>query len=88
MTLCIVTGYYIIWSTRKIQTQLKNAYIYIVMAHLHLRRRIRIPNSMATLYWAEYFTLHTRIPTPYFCTGQESESQSVPIPVSGNINEQ
>ena len=31
------------------------------------------------------FTLHTqtRIPTPYFCTGQESESESV----SNNVNE-
>ena len=29
----------------------------------------------------------TRIPTLYFCTGQESESDSVPESVSGNVNE-
>ena len=28
-----------------------------------------------------------QIPTPYFCTGQESESESVPESVSGNVNE-
>ena len=28
---------------------------------------------------------HTWISTPYFCTGQESKSESVPV--SGNINE-
>ena len=42
--------------------------------------RIQIPNLMATLYHAE--TVHiawtqTRIPTPYFFLGQESESESV-----------
>ena len=51
------------------------------MAHLHGQRRtqvetqIRIPNSMA------------RILTPYFCKDQESESESVPESVSGNVNE-
>ena len=29
----------------------------------------------------------TQIPTPYFCTGQESESKSVPESVSDNVNE-
>ena len=29
----------------------------------------------------------TWIPIPYFCTGQESESESVPQSVYGNINE-
>ena len=27
----------------------------------------------------------TQIPTPYFCTGQESESMSVPESISGNV---
>ena len=45
---------------------------------------------MATLYYAEYVLIAqtwTRIPTPYFCTGQESESESVPESVSDNVNE-
>ena len=29
----------------------------------------------------------TRIPTPYFCIGQESKSESVPESISGNVNE-
>ena len=36
------------------------------------------------------FTLHrlkTPIAIPYFCTGQETESESVPESVYGNINE-
>ena len=62
------------------------------MAHVHCRRRtraltwIRIPNPMATLYYAEHVHVaqtQTRIPTPYFCVGQESESESV----SGSVNE-
>ena len=35
------------------------------------------------------FTLHilgTRIPTPYFCIGQESESESVSVPESESSN--
>ena len=65
------------------------------MAHLHCRTRIwlptliRIPNQMATLLYAEHFTLHWlrfRSPTPYFCTGQESESQSVSESISSNVS--
>ena len=48
-------------------------------AHLHCRRRnlvrIRNPNPMATLYYAELVHIvhiGTRIPTSYFCIGQES----------------
>ena len=29
----------------------------------------------------------TWIPTPYFCVGQESESESIPESVSGSVNE-
>ena len=66
------------------------------MAHLHWRRRtrlqarVRIWNPMTTLYYAEHThatQTQTRIPTPYFCTGQESESESVPESISGNVNE-
>ena len=41
---------------------------------------------MATLYYAEHVHIaqtQTRIPTPCFCVGQESVSESV----SGNVNE-
>ena len=66
------------------------------MAHLHRRKRsrvqtwIQIPNPMATLYYPEHFTLHrlkSLVPTPYFCIVQESESESMPESVSGNVNE-
>ena len=67
-----------------------------VMAHLHCRRqtriwtRIQIPNIMATLNYAEHVhivaQIQTQIPTAYFCIGQESESDSVPESVSGNVN--
>ena len=45
---------------------------------------------MATLYYTE--TVHiaqtqTQITIPYFCVGQESESESVPESISGNVNE-
>ena len=63
-----------------------------IMAYLHCRRwtRIWIPNLMATLYYTE--TVHiaqtqTQITIPYFCVGQESESESVPESISGNVNE-
>ena len=47
-----------------------------------VRAEIRIPNLMAKLHCAEHVQIaQTRIPTPYFCTGQESES------FSGNVNE-
>ena len=45
---------------------------------------------MATLHYTEYVYIaqtHTQIPTPYFCMGQDSESESVPESVSGNIYE-
>ena len=53
------------------------------MAYLHSQRRtqlqtwIWIPTPMATLYDAEHVHIkqtRTRIPTPYFCIGHESES--------------
>ena len=66
------------------------------MAHLHLRRRtqvrtrIWIPNLIATLYYAEHVHIaqtQTYIPTRYFCVGQESNSESVPESISGNVND-
>ena len=66
------------------------------MVHLHLQRRtrvqtrIQIPNLMATLHYAEHVHIaenQTRIPTPYFCVGEESESESEPKSVCGNVNE-
>ena len=43
---------------------------------------------MATLYYAEHVHIaQTQIPTPYFCSGQEYESESKPKCISGNINE-
>ena len=66
------------------------------MAHLHCRGQTQIqnPNPMVALYCAEHVhtaQTQTRIPTPYFCTGQDSksvsESESVPESVSGNVNE-
>ena len=43
---------------------------------------------MATLYYAEHVHItQTRIPTPDFCMGQESESEFVPESISGNVNE-
>ena len=45
---------------------------------------------MVTLYYAEHVHIAqtwTRIPTPYFCLGQESESESMSESVSGNVNE-
>ena len=66
------------------------------MANLHCRRRthvrtwIRIPNQMATLYYAEYVHIaqtQTPIPTHYFCIGQESESKCLPESISGSENE-
>ena len=64
----------------------------MVMAHLHCQRqtrvwtRIQIQYPMAILYYAEYVHItqtQTRVPTPYFCMGQESESESI----SDNVNE-
>ena len=60
------------------------------MAYLHCRTwtrvwtQIQTPNLMATLYYAKHVHIaqtRTRIPTPYYCVGQESES----IPKSGNV---
>ena len=45
---------------------------------------------MTTLYYVEHVHIaqtRTWIPTPYFCKGQESESDSVPESISGNVNE-
>ena len=45
---------------------------------------------MVTLYYAEHIHItqtQTRIPTSYFCVGQESESESVPESISGNVFE-
>ena len=66
------------------------------MTHLHWRRRTRVRsrigilNLIATLYYAEYVHIAqtwTWFPTPYFCIGQESKSESIPECVSGNVNE-
>ena len=70
--------------------------IIIVMTSFHWWRRalvqtwIPIPNPITTLYYAEHVhiaEMWTWIPIPYFCVGQESESESVPEPISGNVNE-
>ena len=62
------------------------------MTHLHCRRRTRvrtrtrIPNPMATLYYAEHVHIaqtRTQISTPNFCVGDESEYVPVPESVSG-----
>ena len=45
---------------------------------------------MATLHYAEHVHIvqtRTGIPTPYFCVGQESKSESMSEPISGNVNE-
>ena len=45
---------------------------------------------MATLYYAKHVHIaetQTRIHFPYFCVGQESESESIPESVPGNVNE-
>ena len=45
---------------------------------------------MAKLSYAEHVHIaqtRTPIPTPYFRLGQESESESVPESISGNVNE-
>ena len=64
------------------------------MVYLHwqrqarLRSRIQIPNPVPTLYYAEHVHIaQTQIPTLYFCSGQEYESESKPESISGNINE-
>ena len=58
------------------------------MAYLYCRRRTRIrtktpiQNSMATLYYTEHVHIaqtQTWIPSPYFCTGQESESECMHV---------
>ena len=51
--------------------------------------RTRIPNQMATLYYAEHVHITqtwTQIPTPYFNIGQESKSESVPVCDSRCLN--
>ena len=62
------------------------------MAYLHcrIRTRIQTPNPMATLHYAEVFTLHgvrfrfqSQLPTK----GTGLESESVTESVSGNVNE-
>ena len=67
-----------------------------VMAYLHCQRhnrvrtRIRIPNPVPALYYEEHVHIvqtQIRIPVPYFCTGQESQCESVPESVFGNVNE-
>ena len=52
--------------------------------------RIHSPNPMATWYCPEDVHIAqtwTRIPTPYFRIGQESESEFVRESISGNVNE-
>ena len=64
------------------------------MVYLHwprqarLRSRIQIPNPVPTLYYAEHVHIaQTQIPTLYFCSGQEYESESKPESISGYIND-
>ena len=52
------------------------------MANLHCQRqtriRIRLGFKTQTLYFSEHVHIgqtQTRIPTPYFCVGQEPESR-------------
>ena len=42
---------------------------------------------MATLSHAEHVHIVQILTIPYFCVGQESESESAPECVSGNVNE-
>ena len=44
-----------------------------------------ITNLMATLYYAEHVLIAQTHWDPYFCTGQESEFESVPVSKSGNV---
>ena len=46
------------------------------------------PNLMATLYYAEHVHItqtRNQIPTPFSCMGHKSDSESVPVPESGNM---
>ena len=55
-----------------------------------MQTQIQIPNPMATLYYKEHVHIaqtQTQIPIPYFCREQESECESVPESIFGNINE-
>ena len=63
---------------------------HILYSTTRVQTQIRIPNLIATLYYPENVHITqtwTQIPTPYFCTGQESESESASESVSGNIHE-
>ena len=58
-----------------------------VVAHVHWWTRIQIPNPNGYIVLCRTCSHCTELysdSTPYFCTGQESESKSV----SGNVNEQ
>ena len=78
---------------KPLQSHLSSAFSFArlwLMGHLHCRRRTRIPNLMATLYYGEHVHIaqtQTQIPTLCVCIGQESESVSISESVSGNINE-
>ena len=56
---------------------------------------LTVDSKMAYLHWRWRTQVWTRIrivsiaktPTPYLCIGQESESESVPVSESGNVNE-
>ena len=51
---------------------------------IRVRTRTRIPNLMATLYYAERVHIaqtQARIPTPFFCIRQESESEYISVSV-------
>ena len=64
--------------------------IYICWRWTPVQTRIRIPNLMATLHYAERVHIaqtRTLIPTPYFCVRQESEFASVSETISDNVNE-
>ena len=64
------------------------AYLYC-RTQIRILTQIRIPNQMATLYYAEHFTLHGLGLRSLLsiCVGVESESESVPESVSGHVNE-
>ena len=72
---------------KPLQSHLSSAFSFArlwLMAHLHCRRRTRIPNLMATLYYGEHVHIAQ---TLCVCIGQESESVSISESVSGNIKE-
>ena len=68
---------------KPLQSHLSSAFSFArlwLMAHLHCRRRTRIPNLMVTLYYGKHVHIaqtQTQIPTLCVCIRQESESVSI-----------